>query len=57
MEFMHRLWVVLLVLTVFAGHPLSAQDKEKAATASASEWLALIDSHQYGESWLSLIHI
>ena len=48
---MRRLWVVLLVLTVFAGHALSAQDKEKAATASASAWLALIDSHQYGESW------
>ena len=48
---MHRLWVVLLVLTVFAGHTISAQDKEKAATASASEWLVLIDSHQYGESW------
>jgi len=48
---MRRLSVVLLVLTIFAGHTLSAQDKEKAATASASAWLALIDSHQYGESW------
>jgi len=48
---MRRLPVVLLVLTIFAGHTLSAQDKEKAATASASAWLALIDSHQYGESW------
>ena len=51
MKSIHRLWAVLLALTVFAGHSLSAQDKEKAATASASEWLALIDSHQYGESW------
>ena len=51
MKSMRRLWVVLLVLTIFAGHTLSAQDKEKAATASASAWLALIDSHQYGESW------
>ena len=48
---MRRLSFVLLVLTIFAGHTLSAQDKEKAATASASAWLALIDSHQYGESW------
>lgn len=51
MKSMRRLSVVLLVLTIFAGHTLSAQDKEKAATASASAWLALIDSHQYGESW------
>ena len=51
MKSMRRLPVVLLVLTIFAGHTLSAQDKEKAATASASAWLALIDSHQYGESW------
>jgi hypothetical protein len=48
---MRRLWVVLLVLTVFAGLTLSAQDKEKAATAGTSDWLILIDSHQYGESW------
>ena len=46
-----RVWAVLLVVTAFAGHSLFAQDKEKAATAAASEWLALIDSHQYGESW------
>ena len=51
MKSMRRLSVVLLVLTIFAGHTLSAQDKEQAATASASAWLALIDSHQYGESW------
>jgi hypothetical protein len=39
------------VLTTFAGFSLSAQEKEKAATNAATEWLALIDSGQYGESW------
>ena len=43
--------VLILVLTVFVGLSLSAQEKEKAATDAASQWLALIDSGQYGESW------
>ena len=43
--------VLILVLTVFVGLSLSAQEKETAATDAASQWLALIDSGQYGESW------
>jgi Protein of unknown function (DUF4019) len=46
-----KLCAVLLVLTAFAAVPLSAQEKEKAATDAAVPWLALIDSGQYGESW------
>lgn len=40
-----------LVLTTFMGLPASAQEKEKAATDAATQWLALIDSNQYPESW------
>ena len=46
-----KLWTVVLVLTAFVVLPLSAQEKEKAATDAAAQWLALIDSGQYGESW------
>lgn len=46
-----RPWAVLLVLAVFTGLSLSAQEKEKAAKDAAVPWLALIDSGQYGESW------
>jgi len=46
-----KLWIVLLVLTAFVVRPISAQEKEKAATDAAAQWLALIDSSQYGESW------
>jgi hypothetical protein len=46
-----RWCVVTLVLTTFVGIPLSAQEKEKAATDAATQWLGLIDSGQYGESW------
>lgn len=42
---------VLLVLTTFAGLSLSAQEKEKAATDAGAQWLTLVDSSQYGESW------
>ena len=44
-------FAVALVLTTFVGLSLSAQEKEKAATDAATQWLVLIDSNQYSESW------
>jgi Protein of unknown function (DUF4019) len=44
-------YVIALVLTTFVGLSLSAQEREKAATDAATQWLALIDSGQYPESW------
>jgi hypothetical protein len=46
-----RLYVIAFVLTSFVGLPLSAQEKEKAATDAATQWLALIDTGEYPESW------
>ena len=46
-----RLLVAVFVLTAFAGAAFSADEKEKAATDAAAQWLVVVDSGQYGESW------
>ncbi len=51
---MKRLFLCMLILC-FSFCPAFAleqgADKEKAAVAAAKEWLALIDSSHYGQSW------
>jgi len=39
------------MLTAFVGVAYSADEKEKAATDASVQWLALVDSGQYAESW------
>jgi Protein of unknown function (DUF4019) len=49
----HRviLFALICVLSAFVGVAYSADDKEKAATDAATQWLTLTDSGQYAESW------
>jgi hypothetical protein len=44
----------LLILSLFLCSPLAlaqGSEKETAAIAAAKEWLALVDSSHYGQSW------
>jgi len=41
----------VFLLAAFASSAFPADEKEKAATDAAAQWLALVDSGQYGESW------
>jgi hypothetical protein len=50
-KFLIKLFAVMFLLTAFAGIAFSADDKEKAATDAAAQWLAIVDSGQYAESW------
>jgi len=43
--------VVVFLLAAFANAAFPADEKEKAATDAAAQWLALVDSGQYAESW------
>lgn len=44
--------VLILCLTLWSGLSLAQDsDKEKAAVAVAKEWLVLVDSRHYGQSW------
>lgn len=45
------LFALICVLSAFVGVAYSADEKEKAATEAATQWLALTDSRQYAESW------
>ncbi len=45
------LFALICVLSAFVGVAYSADDKEKAATDAATQWLTLTDSRQYVESW------
>ena len=45
------LFALICLLTAFAGVAYSADEKEKAATDAATQWLVLVDSGQYAESW------
>lgn len=45
------LFAVLFLLTALAAAAFSADEREKAAEDAASQWLAVVDSGQYGESW------
>ena len=45
------LFALICVLSAFVGVAYSADEKEKAATDAATQWLALVDSGQYAESW------
>ena len=45
------LFELICVLSAFVGVAYSADEKEKAATEAATQWLALTDSRQYAESW------
>ena len=45
------LFALICILTAFAGVAYSADEKEKAATDAATQWLVLVDSGQYAESW------
>lgn len=45
------LFALICVLPAFVGVAYSADDKEKAATDAATQWLTLTDSRQYAESW------
>jgi Protein of unknown function (DUF4019) len=46
-----KLFALICVLSAFVGVVYSADDKEKAATDAATQWLTLTDSRQYAESW------
>jgi hypothetical protein len=46
-----RLLVVVSLLAAFAAVAFSADEKEKAATDTAAQWLTIVDSGQYAESW------
>jgi uncharacterized protein DUF4019 len=46
-----RLLVVVSLLAAFAPVAFSADEKEKAATDAAAQWLTIVDSRQYAESW------
>lgn len=46
-----KLFAVFFLLTAFAGAAFSADEKEKAATDAAAQWLAIVDSGKYAESW------
>ena len=49
----HLTWfAVICLLTALAGVAYPADEKEKAATDAATQWLALVDSRQYAESWV-----
>lgn len=52
---MKKSLVLLLMAVVFSGvigcRGAGNPEAEKAAVAAAEEWLALIDSQSYGESW------
>ena len=43
--------VVFVLLAALAGPAFCADDREKAAADVAANWLALVDSGQYAESW------
>ena len=45
------LLALICILAAFAGVAYSADEKEKAATDAATQWLVLVDSGQYAESW------
>jgi len=45
------LFALICMLTAFVGVAYSADEKEKAATDASVQWLALVDSGQYAESW------
>ena len=45
------LFALICILAAFAGVAYSADEKEKAATDAATQWLVLVDSGQYAESW------
>ena len=50
-QFFPKLLAITLSLAAFAGPAFSADEKVDASTDAAQQWLALIDSGQYGESW------
>ena len=45
------LFALICVLSALVGVAYSADEKEKAATDAATQWLMLTDSRQYAESW------
>jgi hypothetical protein len=46
------IWFALIcVPPAFVGVACSADEKEKAATDAVAQWLTVVDSGQYGESW------
>jgi hypothetical protein len=45
------LFALIWVLSAFVGVAYSADEKKKAATDAATQWLMLTDSRQYAESW------
>ncbi len=45
------LFALICVLPAFVGVAYSADEKEKAAVDAATQWLPLVDSGQYAESW------
>ena len=46
-----KLMIVALFLLASVSAAFCSEDKENAAAAAASPWLALVDSGQYAESW------
>ena len=51
MKLYKTLFALICVLLAFAGVAYPADEKEKAATDATTQWLALVDSGQYAESW------
>jgi hypothetical protein len=45
------LFALICMLSAFVGVAYSADEKEKAGTDATTQWLALVDSGQYAESW------
>jgi hypothetical protein len=45
------LFALICVLLAFAGVAYSTDEKEETATDATTQWLALVDSGQYAESW------
>lgn len=46
-----RILAVVFLLTAFTTAAFAADEKEKAAADAATQWLAVVDSGQYAESW------
>lgn len=52
MRWIRNLSVVVFLLMALTGGAFATDEKEKAATEAAAPWLGLVDSGQFGESWV-----
>lgn len=46
-----RFFALLIAVVAFTGIALAADENLQAATTAAEQWLALVDSGYYGQSW------